>query len=111
MDNRKDPRITCSLMSGCFWDDSFTIDQVRNVSEGGVFLETSKPLAPKQRVSLRIFFPKIKEPFDTTGEVIWSTSGLPKKKTVKLQGIGIRFSSLEEEQRNRLKQFIRQIDK
>jgi uncharacterized protein (TIGR02266 family) len=111
MDNRKDPRITCSLMSGCFWDDSFTIDQVRNVSEGGVFLETSKPLAPKQKVSLRVFFPKIKEPFDTIGEVIWSTSSLPKKNMAKLQGIGIRFSFLDEEQRNRLKQFISQTGK
>lgn len=74
-------------------------------------METSKPLAPKQKVSLRVFFPKIREPFDTIGEVIWSTTGLPEKKTVKLQGIGIRFSLLDEEQRNRLKQFISQIDK
>ena len=110
MDNRRNPRITCSLMSGCFWNESFTIDQVRNVSEGGVFLETSKPLTPKQKVSLRVFFPRIKEPFDTIGEVIWSTSGLPEEKTVKLQGIGIRFSFLDEEQRNRLKLFISQID-
>ncbi len=74
-------------------------------------METSKTLAPKQKVSLRIFFPEIKEPFDTIGEVIWSTSSLPKKKKAKAEGIGIRFSFLDEEQRNRLKQFINQTGK
>jgi len=71
-------------------------------------LQTAKPLLTKEKVSLRIFFPKIKEPFDATGEVVWLASELPEEKTVELKGIGIKFSFLEEEQRNRLRQFINQ---
>ena len=104
--NRRNHRIACSLMTGCFWDDTFTIDEIRNISEGGAFLQTSKPLPPREKVSLRIFFPKVKEPFDAAGEVVWSARELPEEKTVEVKGIGIRFSFLEEEQRDRLKQFI-----
>lgn len=106
MENRKHFRTPCDLMAGCLWDESFTIDQVRNVSEGGVFLETSKPLPAKEKVSLRIFFPKIKEPLDVDGMVVWSARELPEEKTVEQQGIGIRFSFLEKEQRDRLRHFL-----
>lgn len=108
LETRRHSRISCSLRAGCFWDDAFTSDQIKNISEGGAFLQTSKPLPPKEKVSLRIFLPKIKEPFDVTGDVVWSTRELPEDKTVVLQGIGIRFSFLEGDQRNRLRQFIGQ---
>ncbi|UCD85908.1 MAG: PilZ domain-containing protein [Deltaproteobacteria bacterium] len=106
MESRKHSRVTCNLRAGCFWDDVFTFDEIVNVSEGGAFLQTVRPSQPKEKVSLRIFFPRVKEPFDVNGEVVWSTRKPARKKSFSMQGIGIRFSFLEEELKNRLRQFI-----
>ncbi len=107
MGSRRHSRISCNLRTGCFGSDVFTFDEIMNVSESGAFLQTVRPSKPKEKVSLRVFLPRIKEPFDVNGEVVWSTRKPPKKKTFSVQGIGVRFSFLDEDLKDRLRQFIK----
>jgi hypothetical protein len=47
-------------------------DPVVNISQGGVLVRTSKLLAVKTRLPLRIEIPKFKEVIECEGEVRWS---------------------------------------
>ncbi|MDY6953012.1 MAG: PilZ domain-containing protein [Thermodesulfobacteriota bacterium] len=55
---------------------------IRNIGNGGVFIETSEPLFPGQDVTLSFSFPKDREPVKIAGEIVW---------TIVDKGIGVKF--------------------
>jgi uncharacterized protein (TIGR02266 family) len=57
---------------------------VRNICDGGVFIETGEPLVPGEEITLTISFPKDPEPVKLTGEIVWS---------IEERGIGVRFTT------------------
>jgi c-di-GMP-binding flagellar brake protein YcgR len=58
-----------------------------NVSETGMCIQTSRPLASGEQLRLRIELPSLSEPFTTSGEVCW----------VDVNGrVGIRFSNVRQ---------------
>ena len=62
----------------------------RNISLGGVFLETTAPLPLQTRVQIRFHIPTLSEPIDVGGEVRWVEPGGAEQ----LPGMGIRFQGL-----------------
>ena len=57
---------------------------VRNICDGGVFIETGEPLIPGEEITLTISFPNDQEPIKLTGEIVWS---------IEDRGIGVRFTT------------------
>jgi Tfp pilus assembly protein PilZ len=47
---------------------------LKNVSSGGVFIDTKKILSPGQEVAMKFTFPDSKETVRTTGEIIRSNN-------------------------------------
>lgn len=60
----------------------------RNVSLGGMLVETLEPLAPQTRVQIRFTIPSQREPVEVQGEVRWV------EKQKNLASMGIRFHGL-----------------
>lgn len=50
-------------------------DEARDVSEGGVGVVTTVPLAPMTLVPLRLELPTAKEPIEVLSRVMWATDG------------------------------------
>ena len=51
--------------------NQFFADYTRNISQGGLFIRTQKPLEPGKVLTFRITVPKLEEPFVLRGSVRW----------------------------------------
>jgi uncharacterized protein (TIGR02266 family) len=62
-------------------------DFPRDISSGGMFIETSAPLSVGQQITLNFKPPKGKKPIKMTAQVVWTGPG----------GVGVKFTSASKE--------------
>ena len=62
----------------------------RNISLGGMFVETGEALPVQTTIQVRFRVPTQPEPIDVTGEIRWVEPGA----TGQLSGMGVRFHGL-----------------
>ncbi len=79
-------------------DDSFS-GWVHNVSEGGVFIETSRPLSLRTDVTLAFTMPESDIPIETKGKVMWTSKN----------GMGLKFKEVDESTRDKIKSALSQM--
>ena len=65
--------------------NSFFADYTKNISKGGTFIKTKKPLPIGTRFLFKLSVPHREAPFELLGEVVWS------KAEAEEPGMGIRF--------------------
>jgi type IV pilus assembly protein PilZ len=65
--------------------NSFFADYTKNISKGGTFIKTKKPLPIGTRFLFKLTVPQREAPFELLGEVVWSKSDGEEP------GMGIRF--------------------
>ena len=92
-DQRAYPRAPIELKVDYKRLNSFFADYTKNISKGGTFIATDKPLPEGTLFHFRISVPGVVDPFTLTGEVAWvrSEGAAP--------GMGIRFIYPDEAQR------------
>ncbi|MCY1015371.1 TIGR02266 family protein [Pyxidicoccus sp. MSG2] len=73
--------------------NSFFADYTKNISKGGTFIKTKKPLPIGTRFLFKLTVPHRDAPFELLGEVVWS------KADAEEPGMGIRFIYSSEGQR------------
>jgi type IV pilus assembly protein PilZ len=73
--------------------NSFFADYTKNISKGGTFIKTKKPLPIGTRFLFKLTVPHREAPFELLGEVVWS------KADAEEPGMGIRFIYSSEGQR------------
>ena len=73
--------------------NSFFADYTKNISKGGTFIKTKKPLPIGTRFLFKLTVPKREAPFELLGEVVWS------KAEGDEPGMGIRFIYSSDTQR------------
>lgn len=107
VERRISERIEVTWSVDCETDDTFLYASIRNISEMGIFVQTKEPLEVGTILTLR-FAPPGHQPFVLQGLVQWvnpvralSVSPNP--------GMGVRFTDLTGEDRERLVEAIRTI--
>jgi type IV pilus assembly protein PilZ len=73
--------------------NSFFADYTKNISKGGTFIKTKKPLSIGTRFLFKLTVPQRAEPFELLGEVVWSKADGDEP------GMGIRFIYSNDAQR------------
>jgi type IV pilus assembly protein PilZ len=73
--------------------NSFFADYTKNISKGGTFIKTKKPLPIGTRFLFKLTVPQRPAPFELLGEVVWS------KSEGEEPGMGIRFIYSDDGQR------------
>lgn len=73
--------------------NSFFADYTKNISKGGTFIKTKKPLSIGTRFLFKLTVPQRAEPFELLGEVVWSKADGDEP------GMGIRFIYNSDSQR------------
>jgi type IV pilus assembly protein PilZ len=73
--------------------NSFFADYTKNISKGGTFIKTKKPLPLGTRFLFKLSVPQRGEPFELLGEVVWSTVEGEEP------GMGIKFVYADDRQR------------
>ena len=74
--------------------NSFFADYTKNISKGGTFIKTKKPLSIGTRFLFKLTIPHRPDPFELLGEVVWS------KGDGEEPGMGIRFIYSNDHQRS-----------
>ena len=81
--------------------NTFFADYTKNISKGGTFIKTDKPLPMGTEFLFRLIIPKIENPVEIRGEVIWiNEEGNVARPEVKEMGMGIRFIYRDDGQRD-----------
>ena len=70
---RRHPRFATDFLVRVRNGEQRTSDRVRNLSEGGVAIDTRAPLAPMTLVQLTLEIPSEPKPIDLVGRVMWAT--------------------------------------
>lgn len=90
--------------------NSFFADYTKNISKGGTFIRTAKPLPPGTEFVFVLIIPKLPEPLRLNGEVVWTTD--PSRATEEdPAGMGIRFKYLDDAERNVTEDIVERLVK
>jgi len=71
--------------------NSFFADYTKNISKGGTFIKTGRPLAIGTRFTFALSVPALSEAVSLTGEVTWALSAEQAAARSEDPGMGIRF--------------------
>jgi len=93
IERREHPRAPIELQVDYKKLNSFFADYTKNISKGGTFIKTQKPLPPGTRFLFRLIVPGRAEPFELSGEVVHSDGDQGDA------GMGIRFVWIDEGRR------------
>src|SRR6188472_3634949 len=83
--------------------NSFFADYTKNISKGGTFIKTKKPLPIGTRFLFKLTVPHREAPFELLGEVVWS------KADGEEPGMGIRFIYSSQSQREEFEGVVERL--
>jgi type IV pilus assembly protein PilZ len=90
--------------------NSFFADYTKNISKGGTFIRTAKPLPPGTEFVFVLIIPKLAEPLRLNGEVVWTTE--PSRASEESPaGMGIRFKYVDEAERRATEEIVERLIK
>lgn len=92
-DSRQQARVPIELKVDYKKVNSFFADYTKNISKGGTFIKTKKPLPIGTQFLFKLSVPKREAPFELLGEVVWARTEGDEP------GMGIRFVYQNDAQR------------
>jgi len=88
--------------------NTFFADYTRNISKGGTFIRTDKPLDIGTEFVFALGIPNLQEPVRLRGRVVWTTP--PERATdASPAGMGIRFQYASAEERQQTEAVVEQL--
>lgn len=102
-DGRAHPRAPIELKVDYKKMNSFFADYTKNISKGGTFIKTKKPLPIGTRFLFKLTIPQRGEPFELLGEVVWSKADADEP------GMGIRFIYSTDSQRGEFEGVVERL--
>ena len=106
MEKRSTPRVPLSIEVTYEFGDEFIFSYLFDISGGGVFIQTEKPLDPGIEAQFCFHVPGLSDAFLVKGTVAWTQhdeeNGNP--------GMGVRFDEMKPEDRERLDNFLSTFD-
>jgi type IV pilus assembly protein PilZ len=91
-DKRAHPRAPIELKVEYKKLNTFFADYTKNISKGGTFIKTDRPLPVGTEFLFKLSLPKRSQPFVLKGTVVWTNQpGVLQNPEVKEMGMGIRF--------------------
>lgn len=100
---RGQPRIPLALSADVQFGDKDFSGVVRNISRGGIFLETDRSFAPGTELAVRFVLPDTRTPFETTAEVLWRKVDEDGRNRF---GMGMRFVEIDGDSAQVLEEYI-----
>ena len=112
-DRRVDPRAPIELKVEYKKLNTFFADYTRNISKGGTFIKTKKPLDEGTEFVFKLIVPKLPAPLAIRGEVRWVVrEGSPPPPDVPADhdpGMGIRFLYASDDERRAVEGVVERL--
>jgi type IV pilus assembly protein PilZ len=107
-DRRQFERILVDLEVDYRCEDTFLFAYITDISAMGIFIQTRSPEPPGTRLNLRFNVPGQQTgSFELEGEVIWINPYRPGDRENLNPGMGIRFTDLTPQDRERLTELVK----
>lgn len=107
-DRRSSPRHAITLRVDYKRMNTFFADYAKNISKGGTFIRTTKPLDIGTEFVFVLSIPGQSEQLQLKGEVVWTVDEA-KATEEHPAGMGIRFRFLEHDERAKLERFVEKL--
>jgi type IV pilus assembly protein PilZ len=107
-EQRQDARHPITLRVDYKRMNTFFADYAKNISKGGTFIRTGKPLDVGTRFNFVLSIPSRTEQLQLRGEVMWIVSEEEATPT-KVAGMGIRFVFEEDSEREKVHSFVESL--
>ncbi|GAC1577633.1 MAG: hypothetical protein NVS3B20_08950 [Polyangiales bacterium] len=91
--------------------NSFFADYTKNISKGGTFIRTTKPLPPGTDFAFVRVRPHLAEPHRLNGEVVRTVDASRASEPENPPGMGIRFRYVDEAERQATEHVVEQLVK
>lgn len=108
-DRRKDMRAPIELRVEYKRLNSFFADYTRNISRGGTFIRTTKPLSIGTDFNFKLVVPKLAEPLVLRGRVQWVVQPEESEQSGHEPGMGIGFIYQSEAERQRIEGIVEKL--
>ena len=108
-DLRGSQRATLKLRIGYEQMNTFFADYTKNISRGGTFIKTPRPLEVGSRCQFSLSLPALAEPVVLDGEVAWILNPDDAKKRGGEPGMGIRFVFADEAARRDFERLVERM--
>lgn len=108
--SRTDMRMQKTLSLTYKDDQAFINAYASNISTGGLFIKTEKPLRLGDQFLLRLQLPALPEPLKVSCEVAW-VKGATEATAKEPAGMGIKFIEMSKGDREVLKQYLGKVTK
>jgi type IV pilus assembly protein PilZ len=100
-DKRHHPRAPIELKVEYKRLNTFFADYTKNISKGGTFIKTDRPLPVGTEFIFKLAPPRRAQPFELRGEVIWTNQeSAMQRPEIPDHGMGIRFIFASEAERD-----------
>jgi len=106
-ENRKHPRTPVILKVDYRDVDTFFTSFAENLSEGGMFISTNRPLDPGTTLFVEFLLPDSSVTVKTRAEVTWSRKS--PKSAEKKRGMGIKFEELSNQDKSRINVMVERM--
>jgi type IV pilus assembly protein PilZ len=107
-DRRESPRHAITLRVDYKRMNTFFADYAKNISKGGTFIRTSKPLDIGTEFVFVLSIPEQTEQLQLRGEVMWTVDE-SRADEERPAGMGIRFKFIRDSERQELEQFVAKL--
>ncbi len=105
-EHRKISRTSTIIQVNYHTLDSFFRNFADNISTGGMFIVTPKPLKPGTRLSLEFLLPECDYPIHVKAEVAWSRS-VPSEG--QQRGMGVKFDDLNPSAKDKINTIVKRL--
>lgn len=107
-EKRRDERVVAEIKIKFKATDEFVQEFAEDISKGGVFIKTNKPLPFDTPVRVLIEFPDTTQ-IELDGKVVYVLKEEDAKAMLRSPGMGIQFVNISESDRAKLERFIEEI--
>jgi type IV pilus assembly protein PilZ len=91
-----------------FEDGTFRHEFSENISEGGMYLTTDRPLSKGTKATLRFTVPNLDWVFEIKSEILWSlTVDMEQRLDGKKDGMAVKFLSMSDEDAEKLTTYFK----
>jgi len=106
-EKRKEKRVPVNIEVQYSTEQSFAVDWISNISRGGFFIKTEKPLSPGTRLKITFTLPDKQIPITVEGVVRWKAD--PGADPRLIPGMGVEITKISEKDRKYLDDFVSSI--
>ncbi len=109
-DYRQHPRTPIELKVEYKKMNTFFADYTKNISKGGTFIKTDRPLPVGTEFIFKLSLPKRSQPFELRGQVIWTNKESERQRPdVPDMGMGIHFVFHNQSERDNFESEVEQM--